>query len=224
MYDAKATRLSLMNITINQFILKHEYDPMIYKFTDFFDYYTKNNNIFVDKNIPYIEDRFFLGLTARSDHSTAIFLNPNVFKRRINFSSCHELTHCLFDMNYKIQSQEFFNFENRANMYTPEELEMEDLADVGAGVIVLPDIKALNLLKSGKSFYLIADECGMSYSALYNRLLDFAVFSCGMSGITAIRAVKEFQDTGKRSLFRMFLSGVHATSGKQIIYDFENAI
>lgn len=224
MYDAKATRLSLTNLTVNQFMLKYDVDPADYLYTDFFNYYTKKNNIFVDKNIPFIEDRFFLGLTARSDYSTAIFLNPKVYKRRINFSSCHELTHCLFDMNYKIPSQEFFNVENRESMYTDEELEMEDLADAGAGVMMLPDIKAMILLQSEKSFYLIADECEMSHSALYNRLLDFAVFSCGMSNMTAVRAVKELQNTGKRSLFRMYLTGVHSTRGKQIIYDFENSI
>ena len=224
MYDAKATRLSLMNLTINQFILKHDINPKNYKFTDFFDYYTKKNNIFVDRNIPHIEDRFFLGLTARSDYSTAIFLNPNVYKRRVNFSSCHELTHCLFDMNYNVPSQEFFNFENRETMYSMEEIKMEDLADAGAGVIMLPDIKMLDVLNSNKSYYRIADESKMSKSALYNRLLDFGIYSCGMSELTAVRAVRELQDTGKRSLFRMFLAGVHSTRGKQIINDFENAI
>lgn len=224
MYDAKATRLSLMNLAVNQFLLKNDIDPISYNYTDFFDHYVKTNNIFVDNNIPVIEDRFFLGLTVRSDYSTAIFLNPKVYKRRINFSSCHELTHCIFDMNYKMPSQEFFNVENRDSMYTPEEMEMEELADAGAGVIMLPDIKALNVLSSEKSFYLIADECQMSRSALYNRLIDFGVYSCEMSEMTAIRAVKELQDTGKRSLFRMFLTGVHSTRGKQIVYDFENSI
>lgn len=224
MYDAKATRLSLMNLAVNQFLLKNDIDPISYNYTDFFDHYVKTNNIFVDNNIPVIEDRFFLGLTVRSDYSTAIFLNPKVYKRRINFSSCHELTHCIFDMNYKMPSQEFFNVENRDSMYTPEEMEMEELADAGAGVIMLPDIKALNVLSSEKSFYLIADECQMSRSALYNRLIDFGIYSCEMSEMTAIRAVKELQDTGKRSLFRMFLTGVHSTRGKQIVYDFENSI
>lgn len=224
MYDAKATRLSLMNLTVNQFILKYDIDPATYNYTDFFNYYVNTNNIFVDNNIPVIEDRFFLGLTVRSDYSTAIFLNPKVYKRRINFSACHELTHCLFDMNYKIPSQEFFNVENKDAMYTLEEIEMEKLADAGAGVIMLPDIKALDALNSNKSFYLIADECRMSKSALFNRLLDFGIYSCGMSELTAIRAVRELQDSGKRSLFRMFLTGVHSTRGKQIIFDFENAI
>lgn len=224
MYDAKATRISLMNLTINQFLLKQDTDPIDYNYTSFFDHYVRTNNIFVDKNIPHIEDRFFLGLTARSNFSTAIFLNPKVYKRRINFSACHELTHCLFDMNYKVPSQEFFNFENKDAMYSDEELEMEELADVGAGVIMLPDIKALDLLTSNKSYYLIADECLMSYQALYNRLVEFGIFGCGMSEMTAIRAVKELQNTGKRSLFRMFLTGIHSTRGKQIVYNFENAL
>ncbi|MGK0606746.1 ImmA/IrrE family metallo-endopeptidase [Enterococcus gilvus] len=224
MEDALATRLSLTNLTINQFILKNGTDPDNYQFHDFVEHYTETNNISIDLGLPFINEEFFLGMTARGLYSTAIFINPNVYFKRKNFSVCHEVVHCLFDMNYKIPSQEFFNVEDRNNFYTEEEMRIEKLADAGAGIILLPDIKLINYFKTNKSFHLISDECQISRSALYNRLVEFGFYNCGMSEMTSIRATKILQNTGDRSLFRMYLTGVHSDREKQIIYDFENAI
>ena len=224
MDDTLATRLSLTNLTVNQFILKNEIDPVDYTFNDFVTHYTETNNITLDLGLPFINEEFFLGMTARGLYSTAIFINPNVFFKRRNFSICHEVIHCLFDMNYKIPSQSFYNVEDRVNFYTEEEIRMENLADAGAGIILLPDIKLVHYFKTNKSYHYISDDCQISRSALYNRLVEFGVYNCGMSEETAARATKILQNTGDRSLFRMYLTGVHSTKEKQIIYDFENAI
>lgn len=225
MNDLKSNRMSLTSLTVNQFIIKNNIDPMEYVFTDFSDKYFRDNNIYVDYNIPFIEGRFFLGLTVRSLYSTCVFINPLANnKRSRNFSICHELAHCLFDLNYRIGEQEFFNFQNRDNMYTPEELIFEKLADGSAGIIMLPDIKLVHYFKTNKSYPLICDECQISHSALYNRLIDFGVYSCGMSELMAIRATKALQDSGDRSLFRMYLTGVNSDKEKQIIYKFQNAL
>ncbi|EOH96349.1 ImmA/IrrE family metallo-endopeptidase [Enterococcus pallens] len=224
MDDLKATRLSLTNLILNQFLLKNEIQPAKYIFSDFFDSYTVMNNIKVDFDIPLIDENFFLGLTARSRYSTAIFLNKRVYKRRLNFSACHELIHCLFDMNQTEPSQTFFNVENRKEFYSEEEIIMEKLADSGAGAIMVPDIKILDYLNTNKSFALISDECSISHSALHNRLIDFGIYSCGMSQRAALTSTKELRYQGSRNGFRFYLTGSHVNKEKQIIFDYENAI
>nr|DAX04304.1 MAG TPA: IrrE N-terminal-like domain [Bacteriophage sp.] len=224
MEDLKGNRLTLSNLLVNQFLLKKNIKPEEYVFSEFVSDFIKTNGIKVVTQIPAIDEDFFLGVTVRSKKSICIFLNPNVYKRRANFSSCHEIAHCLFDMNMKKKTQQFFNIDNNPSFYADDDWQLELLANSSAGIIMLPDIKLVNYMKSNKSFYLIADECQMSKSALYNRLLDFGVYGCGMSEATAIQAVRLLQDTGDRSLFRMFLNGVHSNREKQIIYDYENSI
>lgn len=220
----KQNRLILTNLLVNQFLKKNDIEPEQYIFRNFVSSYVKENSIKVVSGIPDIDEEFFLGVTVRSKKSICIFLNPQVYKRRIHFSSCHEVAHCIFDMNMQKKTQQFFNVDNNPSFYSESQLKTEKLANGSAGVIMLPDIKIVKYMASTKSFHLIADECLMSKSALYNRLMDFAVYSCNMSSFTAINAVKTFQNTGDRSQFRMSLSGAHSSCEKQIIYDFENAI
>lgn len=224
MEELKSNRLTLSNLLVNQFMLKENIEPEKYIFSDFISAYIKDNRIKIVTQIPAIDEEFFLGVTVRSKKSICIFLNPNVYNRRSNFSSCHEIAHCLFDMNMKKKSQQFFNIDNNPAFYTDDDWQLEKLANSSAGIIMLPDIKIVSYMKTNKSFYLIADECRMSKSALYNRLLDFGVYSCGMSESTALQAVRLLQDTGDRSLYRMYLTGVHSNHEKQIIYDYENSI
>lgn len=224
MEDLKAHRLALMTLLVNQFLLKNNIEPENYSFTDFISFYIKENRIKVVSQIPKIEEEFFLGVTVRSKKRICIFLNPDVFKRRFNFSTCHEVVHCIFDMNMKKKTQKFFNVDNNPAFYNEEEWILEKLANSAAGVIMLPDIKLIKYMKTNKSFRLISDECQISQQALYNRLVDFGIYSCGMSELTAVRATKNIQDLGDRSIFRMYLTGVHSTKEKQINYDYENSI
>lgn len=224
MEDQKRDRLALTNLLVNQFLNKNDIEPEQYIFRSFVSSYVKENSIKVVSGIPKIDEEFFLGVTVRSKKSICIFLNPRVYKRRIHFSSCHEVAHCIFDMNMQKKSQQFFNVDNKPSFYNENQLKTEKLANGSAGVIMLPDIKIVKYMTSNKSFHLIADECLMSKSALYNRLMDFAIYSCNMSSSTAVNAVKAFQTMGDRSQFRMSLTGAHSTCAKQIIYDFENAI
>ncbi|MGG5331658.1 ImmA/IrrE family metallo-endopeptidase [Enterococcus sp. AZ163] len=224
MDDLKATRLSLVNLIINQFLLKMELEPENYTFKDFFLYYTKSNNIEIKFNIPYIEGKYFLGLTAKSPYSLAIFLNKRVYKRCLCFSACHEIIHCLFDMNTLLPTQTFFNVDDREGFYSDEEIAVEKLADCGAGVIMLPDIKLVKYLGTNKSFAQISDECQMSHPALHNRLMDFGRYSCGMSEQAALKSTLELRYQGSRVGFRFYLTGNHLNCEKQIVLIYENAI
>lgn len=106
--DLKGNRLSLINLLVNQFLLKENIEPEEYTFSDFISSYIKENKIKIISEIPIIDEEFFLGVTVRSKKSICIFLNPDVFKRRFNFSTCHEIIHCIFDMNMKKKTQKFF--------------------------------------------------------------------------------------------------------------------
>ncbi|MDT2382414.1 ImmA/IrrE family metallo-endopeptidase [Enterococcus avium] len=222
--DLKGNRLSLINLIVNQFLLKENIEPEEYTFSDFISSYIKKNRIKIISEIPVIDEEFFLGVTVRSKKSICIFLNPDVYKRRFNFSTCHEIIHCIFDMNMKKRTQKFFNVDNNPSFYNEEEWILEKLANGAAGVIMIPDIKLVKYMKTNKSFRLISDECQISQQALYNRFVDFGIYSCGMRELTAVRATKNLQNYGDRSLFRMYLTGVHSTKEKQIIYDYENSI
>ncbi|MGX7223517.1 ImmA/IrrE family metallo-endopeptidase [Enterococcus raffinosus] len=222
--DLKSNRLSLINLLVNQFLLKNNMEPERYTYIDFISSYIKENKIKVVSEIPKIDEDFFLGVTVRSRKSICIFLNPDVYKRRFNFSTCHEIIHCIFDMNMKKRTQKFFNVDNNPSFYNEEEWILEKLANGAAGVIMIPDIKLVKYMKTNKSFRLISDECQISQQALHNRFVDFGIYSCGMRELTAVRATKNLQNYGDRSLFRMYLTGVHSTKEKQIIYDYENSI
>lgn len=224
MEDLKGDRLSLINLLVNQFLLRENIELEKYTFKNFVSSYIKENRIKIVTEIPEIDEEFFLGVTVRSKKSICIFLNPDVYKRRFNFSTCHEIIHCIFDMNMKKKTQKFFNVDNNPSFYSEEDWILERLANGAAGVIMLPDIKLVKYMKTNKSFFLISDECKISHQALYNRFVDFGIYSCGMSELTAVKATKNLQNLGDRSLFRMYLTGVHSNREKQIIQDYENSI
>lgn len=217
-------RTSLVNILVNQFIQKNEIEPSKYDFEMFFDWYVKENRIdVIHQRFPMNED-FMLGVTVRSQYTTAIFINKTSSKNRSNFSKCHELNHCIFDMNKALPTQTFYNVENNTSFYTEDELKKEHLANVGAGAMMLPDIKVLEYLHNDKSFLRVADECKMSRAALYRRMIDFCVTKCEMSEKNAIILVRRFQDTKDKYFINQRLSGWGETKEKQIILDFENSI
>lgn len=224
MDDAINNRMTLMNIMINQFILKNRIEPIDYTFDLFFDWYTNENGIIViRKNLP-MEEEFLLGITVRSAYSIAIFINETSIKVRSNFSGCHELNHCIFDINLSETSQQFFNVENNPDFYNEVDFKKEVLANAGAGVIMLPDITLLQYLHTMKSFSLIAEENKMSKAALWNRLVQFGIQRCGFPRNLAISAATRLQREGKREVYHKFLSTWGSTGEKQIIMDFENCL
>ena len=217
-------RLCLTNIVANQFILKKDTNPLSYCFDDFFSDFVEKNNIKVFENIPKIESEFFLGVTVRSENSIAIFINPDVYEPRKRFSKSHECNHILFDMNYKLKTQKLFNVDNNPTFYTTEELEQENLANAGAGVLMLPDIVIVKYLETNYSFYKMADNLRISNAALYNRLIQFCMNHFGYDSEYASSLIKRLQNTGGRQHINMALSGYGSTVKKQILLDFENSI
>ncbi|WP_455326632.1 ImmA/IrrE family metallo-endopeptidase [Enterococcus songbeiensis] len=217
-------RIMLTNLIVNQFMLKKGIDPEEYTHEIFFEDYVTRNSIAVVDRIPMIEAEFFLGVTVRSQRSTAIFLNQNATINRIRFSKCHELSHCLFDMNYRLPTQQFFNAGRKDNFYTEDEKVTESLANAAAGIIMTPDIKIVKFLHTEISFYRFAEMCRMSQAALYYRLIEFCVYSADMDEISAVRCVKKLQDTKDRYHIRSYLSGWGSTKEKEIVSDFENAL
>ncbi|MBP1045107.1 ImmA/IrrE family metallo-endopeptidase [Enterococcus sp. BWM-S5] len=224
MNDAIEIRYSLTNLLINQYILKHNLEPVDFTFDLFVNDYLEKENITLDKNIPVTEEDFFLAVTVKKGKRIRIFINPKMSKNRFNFSICHEVSHCYYDVSKTEVSQTFFNMEENPTYYTEDELLTEELANLSASIIMLPDISLLKNLYTTKSFYSIAEEYGMSRSALWRRLVNFGKLKCGMPEELAQSSATRLQTTGNREIYHKFMSTWGSTVEKQIILDFENSI
>ena len=224
MDDAITIRYALSNLLVNQYILKHNLDPASYTFDLFVRDYLKQQNITVDMNIPAIEEAFFLGVTVKKKSKIKIFLNPRIAKNRLNFSLCHEISHCQYDVSKTDNSQTFFNMEEHPFYYSESELFVEELANLSAGIIMLPDITLLKKLHTKKSFHTIAEEAKMSRSAFWRRLVNFGRIKCDMNEQLAQESARRFQTTGNKEIYHKFMSTWGSTVEKQIILDFENSL
>lgn len=71
MEDLKSNRLSLINLLVNQFLLKEDIEPDEYTFLDFISSYIKEKQIKIISEIPVIDEEFFLGVTVRSKKAYA---------------------------------------------------------------------------------------------------------------------------------------------------------
>ena len=224
MNDAMNIRYALTNILINQYILKSNLDPIAYTFDLFVSDYLKQEKIMVDTNIPTIEEAFFLGVTVKKKNKIKIFINPRISKKRFNFSLCHEVSHCQYDVSQTEHSQTFFNMEENPTYYNESERFIEELANLSASIIMLPDITLLKQLHTKKSFYTIAEEAKMSRSALWRRLVNFGKIKCDMNESLAQESATRLQNTGSRDIYHKFMSTWGSNVEKQIILDFENSL
>lgn len=224
MNEAINIRYSLTNLLINQYILKNNLEPTEYTFDMFVNEYLENQQIKVDTNIPVTEEDFFLAVTVKKGKKIKIFINPKMSQNRLNFSICHEISHCQYDVSKTEISQTFFNMDENPAYYSEDELLTEELANLSASIIMLPDISLLKTLYTAKSFYSIAEEYKMSRSALWRRLVNFGKLKCGMPEELAQTSATRLQTTGDREIYHKFMSTWGSTVEKQIILDFENSI
>lgn len=224
MDDAFNIRYSLTNLLVNQYLLKYNIDPLRYNFESFSTNFFENRKIKVKTNLPYIEDDYFLAVTVKKKKKVKVFINPNLSKNRWNFSLCHELIHCNFDLSRTDETQTLANQSGDNVYYSKEEQKVEELANLGAGIILLPDISIVKYLETNISFYKMAEELRMSSAALYIRLIQFCMFHFGYDSEYASNLIKRFQNTGGRQHINMALSGYGSTVKKQILLDFENSI
>lgn len=119
--EAVNIRYILTNLLINQYILKHNLEPANYTFDMFVSDYLKRERIVVDTHIPAIEEAFFLGVTVKKKNKIKIFINPQISKNRFNFSICHEVSHCHYDVSKTDTSQTFFNMDENPTYYNGKE-------------------------------------------------------------------------------------------------------
>lgn len=220
-------RSALSNLAVNQYIQRHNIDPMDFNFRMYVDYYIDKSDIILsEKPLPRIEEDFFLGVTVKSEHSLVIYLNQLVKGNRSNFSLCHEITHCHYDINNKIRNQTLYNIHNQPSFYTEEELLVEELANIGAGVIMVPDITILGYLETNISFPKMADVLNMSRAALFLRLKQFLMTTLSIPENRAVSLVRRFQDEGNKHFINSALIGTYSNKNqkKEIIYSFENSL
>ncbi|MCB5951841.1 ImmA/IrrE family metallo-endopeptidase [Enterococcus sp. BWT-B8] len=224
MDEAVNIRYILTNLLINQYILKHNLEPASYTFDMFVSDYLKRERIAVDTNIPAIEEEFFLGVTVKKKNKIKIFINPRISKNRFNFSMCHEVSHCHYDVSKTEISQTFFNMDENPTYYNENELFIEELANLAAGIIMLPDITLLKKLHTKKSFHTIAEEAKMSRAALWKRMVNFGQIKCDMNEGLAHDSATRFQTMGNREVYHKFMSTWGSNIENQIIMDFENSL
>ncbi|MBL1228001.1 ImmA/IrrE family metallo-endopeptidase [Enterococcus sp. BWB1-3] len=224
MDEAVNIRYILTNLLINQYILKHNLEPASYTFDMFVSDYLKRERIAVDTNIPAIEEEFFLGVTVKKKNKIKIFINPRISKNRFNFSICHEVSHCHYDVSKTEISQTFFNMDENPTYYNENELFIEELANLAAGIIMLPDITLLKKLHTKKSFHTIAEEAKMSRAAFWKRMVNFGQIKCDMNEGLAHDSATRFQTTGNRDVYHKFMSTWGSNIENQIIMDFENSL
>lgn len=216
------TRLTETNQLINRFLLKEKIEPRDYLWRKYIFSYLKAQDIHLIESLPNSSMECFSAFTVKSRCSTAIFLNPNIPLGRKNFSICHEVNHCLFDFNQITPAQSFFSMEENPSLYKKEELEVEHLANAGAGVFMLPDITILAYLDQAISFQKMAEQLEMTQAALYIRLTQFMVCRTGISPNQARRVVNLFRYYGKKETLHRHLSGWGSMVRTQIILDYEN--
>ncbi|GKS55034.1 ImmA/IrrE family metallo-endopeptidase [Enterococcus mundtii] len=218
-------RIESNNLLINRFLLENDINPIEYNWEIYFEKFITDRKIEFINNPPKLSLDFYSGFTVKSNYTTAIFINPSMVKSRQRFSAAHESDHIIYDFDDNQATQKFFNVEENTTFYTEEELKIEALANAGAGVKMLPDITIVKFMETDISFYKMADVLGLSYPALYTRLVQFCQTTLNINGSSASSLVQRFQNNKNDKYFiNQRLSGWGSTKKKEIVYAFQNSI
>ena len=90
---------------------------------------------------------------------------------------------------------------------------------------MLPDITIVKFMETDISFYRMADVLGMSYPALYTRLVQFCQTTLNINGSSASALIKRFQNNkDDRYFINQRLSGWGSTKKKEIEYAYQNSL
>lgn len=218
-------RIESNNLLINRFLLENDINPIEYNWEMYFEKFIIDRKVEFINNPPRLSLDFYSGFTVKSNYTTAIFINPNMVKARQRFSAAHETDHITYDFDDTQPTQKFFNIEENTAFYTKEELEVEALANAGAGVKMLPDITIVKFMETDISFYKMADVLGLSYPALYTRLVQFCQLTLNISGSLASSLIQRFQNNKNDKYFiNQRLSGWGCTKKKEIEYAYQNSL
>ncbi len=206
-------RIESNNLLLNRFLLENDIDPIEYNWEMYFSKFIADNKIEFINNPPRLSLDFYSGFTVKSNYTTAIFINSKMVLARQRFSAAHETDHIIYD------------FEENTAFYTKEELAVERLANVGAGVKMLPDITIVKFMETDISFYKMADALGMSFPALYTRLMQFCQTTLNINGSSASNLIQRFQNNKDDKYFiNQRLSGWGSTKKKEIEYAYQNSL
>jgi len=206
-------RIESNNLLLNRFLLENDIDPIEYNWEMYFSKFIADNKIEFINNPPRLSLDFYSGFTVKSNYTTAIFINSKMVLARQRFSAAHETDHIIYD------------FDENTAFYTKEELAVERLANVGAGVKMLPDITIVKFMETDISFYKMADALGMSFPALYTRLMQFCQTTLNINGSSASNLIQRFQNNKDDKYFiNQRLSGWGSTKKKEIEYAYQNSL
>lgn len=218
-------RIESNNLIINRYLLEKGIDPIEYNWEMYFDSFIRDREIEFINTPPRLSLDFYSGFTVKSNYTTAIFINPNMVKTRQRFSAAHETDHIIYDFDDSKPTQKFFNVEENTAFYTAEELEVEALANAGAGVKMLPDITIVKFMETDISFYKMADILGMSFPALYTRLVQFCQTTLNVNSSSAISLIQRFQNNkNDKHFINQRLSGWGCTKKDEIEYMYQNSL
>lgn len=218
-------RIESNNLLLNRFLLENDINPIEYNWEMYFEKFITDNKIEFINNPPRLSLDFYSGFTVKSNYTTAIFINSKMVLARQRFSAAHETDHIIYDFDENKPTQKFFNVEENTAFYTKEELAVETLANTGAGVKMLPDITIVKFLETDISFYKMADVLGMSFPALYTRLVQFCQTTLNINGSSASNMIKRFQNNKDDKYFiNQRLSGWGSTKKKEIEYAYQNSL
>lgn len=217
-------RLTKANYLINSFMTKHNIDPLSYNWEIF------ANDLSEKYKIKWIG--YELGVISRNTHAGAlgvnrkknrIFYNSTMYKGRINFTICHELSHFIWDSDYG-RNTSYFGSSLLAP-YTEEEMEIEQITDSSAGVLMLPDITIVRFLETNISFPKMGEMMQMSQAALYVRLVQFLEQHLHISNERARKLINQLRYDGKRDSIHRSLIGAYTgvNAKREIIYSYENS-
>lgn len=218
-------RIENNNLLINRFLLENDINPIEYNWEMYFEKFITDRKVEFINTPPRLSIDFYSGFTVKSKYTTAIFINPNMVKARQRFSAAHETDHIIYDFDDSQPTQKFFNVEENTAFYTKEELAVERLANVGAGVKMLPDITIVKFMETDISFYKLADALGMSFPALYTRLVQFCQTTLNINGSSASNLIQRFQNNKDDKYFiNQRLSGWGSAKKKEIEYAYQNSL
>lgn len=145
-----------------------------------------------------IISRQFSGRTKLIDGEVSIIINSNELhkKERQHFTLMHEIVHAYIHIKNSVHPI----FASSTRNLSPEDVQVEIEADIGASILMANDKALQHELEENKSFYSLCNKFSCSYSSMFMRLRNFLCFEYNMSGIAATYFVREFQNWSNNSL------------------------
>ncbi|MBC1474951.1 ImmA/IrrE family metallo-endopeptidase [Listeria grandensis] len=118
--------------------------------------------------------------------------NQEINSGRQHFTFCHEFYHYLFHFDGTSGNLSFSDLIHK-DQYSQDESPKEIEANIGASLFLINDFALLRLLDCNYSFSQLCSRFEVSYSCMWNRLMDYLTFKLELNWDVSFKIVNAYR-------------------------------